>query len=334
MPPKKRSGLLAAGNFIVDHLKLIDAFPHQDGLANIASQSAGNGGSPYNVLKDLALLGAPFPLAAAGLIGRDADGEAILADCQAHGIATDWLQQTEQAATSYTDVMTVASTGRRTFFHQRGANALFDGANIDFAAVPHRIFHLGYLLLLDKLDQVKNGRSRAAELLQRARAAGLQTSVDVVSESSDRFQAIVPSALPEIDFLFVNEYEASKVTGLPLTADAPTTAELEAAGQALLGAGVQQWVFIHYRQGVSAFHREGAQHRTHALPVPQADIQGAAGAGDALAAGVLYGLHQGWPLPEALQLGVSTAAVSLYHPSCSGSVGSLAEVQALAQKLA
>ena len=35
----QRSGILAAGNWIVDHVKLIDAFPDQDALSFILSQS-------------------------------------------------------------------------------------------------------------------------------------------------------------------------------------------------------------------------------------------------------------------------------------------------------
>ena len=50
---KERSGIVAAGNWIVDHVKLIDVYPVQDSLANIREESANNGGSPYNVLKDL-----------------------------------------------------------------------------------------------------------------------------------------------------------------------------------------------------------------------------------------------------------------------------------------
>ena len=61
-----RSGIIAGGNWIVDHLKIIDAWPTQDALASILAESSGNGGSAYNVLKDLALLGAPFPLTGIG----------------------------------------------------------------------------------------------------------------------------------------------------------------------------------------------------------------------------------------------------------------------------
>lgn len=48
-----RCGVAAAGNWIVDHVKVIDAYPEQDTLATILSESRGTGGAPYNVLIDL-----------------------------------------------------------------------------------------------------------------------------------------------------------------------------------------------------------------------------------------------------------------------------------------
>lgn len=53
-----RSGVIAAGNFIVDHVKIVDAYPSQDQLALVQSQSQFNGGGPYNLLLDLVALGA------------------------------------------------------------------------------------------------------------------------------------------------------------------------------------------------------------------------------------------------------------------------------------
>jgi len=64
----KRSGILAGGNWIIDQVKIIDVFPKRESLANILSQSQGTGGAPYNVAINLAKLGAPFPLAGAGLV--------------------------------------------------------------------------------------------------------------------------------------------------------------------------------------------------------------------------------------------------------------------------
>ena len=147
-----RSGLLAGGNWIVDAVKIIDTWPQQDALANILSTTKGTGGSPFNVLVDLAIMGTAFPLAAVGLVGDDENGRWIREQCAQHEIADTALLTTAEAPTSYTDVMTIQSNGRRTFFHARGANALLDREHFDFTTTTARIFHLGYLLLLDKMD--------------------------------------------------------------------------------------------------------------------------------------------------------------------------------------
>jgi sugar/nucleoside kinase (ribokinase family) len=148
------------------------------------------------VLIDLARLEAGLPLAGAGFVGDDALGETILNDCREHKIDTKFLRATNKAATSYTDVMTEEGNGRRTFFHYRGANAQWRGEDLDFARTRAQIFHLGYLLLLDALDEpdAKYG-TKAARLLAQAQEAGLKTCVDVVSEDSDRFARVVTPAL-------------------------------------------------------------------------------------------------------------------------------------------
>ena len=123
---------------------MVDVFPQREQLANIRGQSQGTGGAPFNVLVDLARLRAPFPLSAAGLVGKDMLGHEILEICARHKIDAKLLKATAEAATSYTDVMTETGNGRRTFFHYRGANALWDGAELNFTKTRARIFHLGY----------------------------------------------------------------------------------------------------------------------------------------------------------------------------------------------
>src|SRR5690348_10137734 len=123
---------------------MIDVYPQPEQLANIRSQSQGTGGAAYNVLIDLAKSGAPFPLLAAGLVGEDPLGQQILKNCRENDIDVRHLDTTAKAPTSYTDVMTEQGDGRRTFFHARGANALWRGADLDFAQCHARIFHLGY----------------------------------------------------------------------------------------------------------------------------------------------------------------------------------------------
>jgi sugar/nucleoside kinase (ribokinase family) len=330
-----RSGVLAGGNWIVDEVKIVDVFPQRERLANIRRQFQGTGGAPYNVLLDLAALGARFPLFGAGLVGKDSLGRQILEDCRRHGINTRHLRATSKARTSYTDVMTEAGGGGRTFFHARGANALWRGDDLDFARCPARIFHLGYLLLLDALDDADAVfGTKAARLLAAAQRAGMKTSVDVVSEDGDRFAKIVAPALKHADYCIVNEIEAGKTTGFEIRqADGGLdTAALRHAAGGLLQHGVREVVIIHFPEGGFARTRKGEDFWQPSLKLRAGYIGGMAGAGDAFCAGCLMGLHEGWDLPRSLLAAVCAAAASLSHPTCTAGVKSLKSALALGKK--
>ncbi len=330
----KRSGILAGGNWIVDQVKIIDTYPQLEQLANIKSQQLGTGGSPYNVLLDLAKMGVEFPLAGAGLVGKDTYGASILADCEKFKVDTKYLKTTADAPTSYTDVMTVQSTGKRTFFHHRGANALWDAKDLDFNKIKARIFHLGYLLLLDKLDAVsKDGITPASKLLQAAQAAGVKTCVDLVSEASDRFKAVAVPALKFCDYAIMNEYEAGQVAGFKIRKEGQLdTVSLRHAAGAILQFGVKELIVIHFPEGCFARTRDGKDHWQPSLKVPDKHIAGTTGAGDAFCAGVLLGLHEGWELQRSLLTGVCAAAACLSDPTCTGGMKPLAQVEALKKK--
>jgi len=322
-----RSGILAGGNWIVDKLKLIDTYPQQDALANILDEKIGNGGSPFNILLDLANLGAKFPLAAVGLIGNDADGQWVVNQCVQKNVNTDQLTKSSLSHTSYTYVMMAQKTARRTFFHQRGVNALLDDPHFNFESSSARIFHLGYLLLLDRLDQPDNDFGTvAARVLQRATLAGLKTSIDLVSEDSDRFKKIVLPALPHVDYCFLNEFEIERTTGILVRQnDKIDHVALKAAAEILIQAGVREWVVVHFPEGACAVSRNGQLRMQGSLCVPLSRIRGTVGAGDAFAAGVLYGLHEGCDMESALIYGVCVAAACLCEAGCSDGVRPLEE---------
>src|SRR5690606_34566152 len=164
-----RSGVLAGGNFVVDTIMRVDRFPDEQMLANIIDEARANGGGPYNVLRDLAAMRAGFPLAAIGLVGDDDNGAWIRRDCTDHGIDVNHLHVGGGMTTSYVHVIPVAGTGRRTFFHRRGANSELDVHHFDFSRTTARIFHYAYFMLLDRLDAVDaDGVSGAARVLKAA----------------------------------------------------------------------------------------------------------------------------------------------------------------------
>lgn len=330
-----KRGIIAGGNWIVDRVKIIDSWPQEETLVTIVDQLTGSGGAAFNVLLDLAKLGANMPLEGIGMIGTDSDAEYVLRECRDNGIAARLIKKTPNAPTSYTDVMTVRDTGKRTYFHNRGANSHLEVSHFDFYASRSKIFHLGYLLLLDKLDETDTHYGTgAAKVLSKAQDVGLKTSVDVVSEQSDRFRSVVIPALRHVNYCFMNEVEAEKTTGIVLREGSELLRDrMFAATRCLLDAGVSDWVFIHAREGVVAMNAAGAQHWQGAVRVPQEVIKGTAGAGDAFAAGVLLGLHDEQPITECLKNGVCAAAACLTHPTTTGGILPLSACLQLGDRL-
>lgn len=328
----QRSGILAGGSWIVDQVKIIDTYPSQDQLANIFSETEGTGGSPFNILIDLSRLNAKFPLEGCGKIGTDSQGDWIIDLCQSSGISTKLISKDSNASTSYTDVFTVKSSGRRTFFHQRGANATWDGSELDLTKTKAKIFHIGYLLLLDALDEKdEEFGTKAARLLNRAQEAGLKTSIDVVSEDSDRFAAIVNPSLKFTDYAILNEIEAGKTTGFAIreSDNSLNKKALEKAVDAMFDEGVKELVVVHFPEGAYAKSANGEIIYQPSLNIPDDYIKGGAGAGDAFCAGTLLGIHDDLPLEKSLQIGVGAAATCLSHPTCTEGVGSLTDIESL-----
>lgn len=330
-----KRGILAGGNWIVDLVKVIDVYPSQERLANILSESLSHGGAPFNVLKALNRMAFDFPLEGIGVIGDDEKGREILRQCNQRNIDAGQIKILEGQSTSYTDVMTVASSGKRTFFHYRGANALLDESFFNFSTTRAKIFHLGYLLLLDGLDVVTaDGFTGASRVLKNARASGLITSADVVSEQSDRYTRIIPPALKFTDILFINDFETRMLTGKEVVNEQGVFQERQglAAADSILEMGVQQWVIIHFPKGVFATNRKGEQIFQETLRIPPSAIRGTVGAGDAFAAGVLGGIHEGWDIRDCLVLGVSAAAASLMDETASEGIKPWKECLELVRK--
>ncbi len=316
-----KHGIIAGGNFIRDYIRVIDQYPSEETLSNIISTDSNNGGAAYNVLKDLSKMKSGFPLYGIGMIGEDETGREIVQDCKAHGINMKGVLTTSGAGTSFTNVMISRESGKRTFFHYRGANALLAPEHFEFSLFPAKLFHLGYPLLLDSLDSFYGDNKTGASLvLEKAKEHGLIVSVDLVSVNNDRFREIVSPVFPFTDYLFMNEIEAEKLTGIRIiNGNNPDLKKITEAANLLLNKGVKN-IIIHCAGGAVACSREGIEIQGSVL-FPADKIEGTTGAGDALAAGFLYGLHEDLPVQECLRFGVCTACSCLTHATCSSGIG-------------
>lgn len=322
----QRKGIIAVGNWIVDNVKFIGTYPRKGNLATILSQKEGLGGCAHNVLADLAAMHSGIPLYAGGCIGADRYGRMCLDACDRLGIDCTHLKVLEGTATSYTDVMSETDgDGSRTFFHCRGANAELTVDQVLACKSPARIFHLGYLLLLDALDKEDPeygvAAARALDGLQRQ---GYETSVDVVSEEGDRYRKVVLPCLKYIDYLIINEVEAENCLETPLRRDGqPDLTAIKAAASALLGLGVGKLVVIHFPEGGVAAARNGEVCYAPSFPVDRGEIVSSVGAGDAFCAGALYAIHEGWSLREMLDFAAASARFNLFSATSTGGAPSL-----------
>ena len=327
-----RKGICCAGNMIVDITYPIETWPKQNELTHITEGIQNStGGSVCNTITDLARLDPSLPLYASGFAGYDAEGEFVLQEMGKYP-NIDISMVKRDGRTSFTMVMSNNQTKERTFFVHDGANAYYCEEHIDLDALDVDIFHIGYILLLPALDAEDDEYgTKMARLLHNVQKKGIKTSIDVVSETGDRFARLVTPALKYTNYCIINELEAQHTTGVVLRS-ADGTLHLEnmpAALNKLKELGVADWAVIHCPEIGCGIDENGEYYAVPSLKLPDGWIEGAVGAGDAFCAGILYAAEMGWTMPEALKVGACAAAASLNAVSASDGVRPILETMAL-----
>ncbi len=327
--------ICVAGNIVVDRLYPVRGYPARGQLTQILDGiSLSTGGAVPNTGIDLASLLPQASVRALGFVGRDPDGDFAVERMTARGLDCAMVRRSGRR-TAFTDVMSDVVSRERTFFTHAGANADLVPESIPFDEIDADLFHIGYILLLDGLD-APDGEygTKMARVLAEARRRGLRTSIDVVTETGDRFARLVPPALRYTDYCVINELEAAASTGIALRGADGTlcTDRIPAALAALRALGVAEWAVIHAPEGGWGMDRAGRCAAVPSLRLPDGFIEGTVGAGDAFCAGVLAAAEEEMTLPEALRLGAAAAAMSLSRPGATEGVGTVADAEALIEK--
>ena len=115
-------GICFGGSLIVDQVKMIHAYPDPGNLTVIESVQRGTGGMAANNAVNLRVLDPTLPVGVVGRVGDDDNGAYVLAELAARGAGTKAIRRVP-GRTSFTDVMTVRGTGRRTSGGRRGRRA-------------------------------------------------------------------------------------------------------------------------------------------------------------------------------------------------------------------
>jgi len=318
-----KNGIVFCGNIIADQVKLISCWPDKGMLVPISSVRRAVGGSVCNTAIDLKTLDPSVAVSAIGEVGADDNGDFAVKVMEAKGIDCSRVARNPSRPTSFTDVMTVESTGERTFFNHHGADSALVPEDVDVASLGCEIFHFGYLLLLDGMDapDAEYG-TKAARLLAQVQAVGIRTSVDIVSEQSDRFARIVRPALRYCDYCVINEVEGAMATG-------KVPDDLKGICEGLFELGVKERVVVHRPEVGVTMDARGEFVRVPSLRLPAGWIRGSVGAGDAFCAGALYSLLKGFDAETILRVGSCAAAMNLSVPDSVSGAKSFAETMEL-----
>ena len=332
-----RKGICCAGNMIVDITYPIETWPKQNELTHITEGIQNStGGSVCNTITDLAKLAPDMPLVASGFAGFDAEGDYMLEQLQQYP-NIDLSQVMRNGRTSFTVVMSNNQTKERTFFQHAGANAHYCEDHIDLDKLNVNIFHIGYILLLPALDAPDDEYgTKMARLLHKAQQAGMKTSIDVVSETGDRFVKLVTPALKYADYCVINELEAQQTTGVLLRDENGIlhTENMPKALEKLKELGVSTWAVIHCPEVGCGIDENGQYWEVPSLKLPKGWIKGTVGAGDAFCAGILYAAETGMNMEQALKMGACAAAASLREVNASDGVKTAEEVLKLYEQYA
>ena len=314
-----RTGIAVAGTILVDKLNEIGAYPASGELTKILSVSRAVGGAVPNVGIDIKRVDPTIPVSAIGKIGNDAEGDFLVETLEANGVDASLLVRGE-LPTSFTDVMSIVG-GQRTFFTYPGACADFGVDDVDFEKLDAKMLHLGYFLLLDKVDS-----GDGEKILKAAQERGIKTSIDLVSENSDRYH-IVKDCLKYTDNLIINELEAGMIAGIE-----PCHENLEKIARALKDMGISERVIIHMPETGVCLSDNGF-FELPSWELPKGFIKGKTGAGDAFCAGALIGIYRGLDEMDILTLAQKSATASLSAADAIGGMVSEAEIDAMLKEM-
>lgn len=292
-----KKGIAVVGSILVDKINEISAYPKEGELTSITRTSLSVGGCVPNVAIDLKKISSETPVFAVGNVGKDEEGQFVLNTLQANGVNTLHVRETCEK-TSFTEVMSVTS-GQRTFFTFAGASATFGCDDVNLEKLNVKILHLGYFLLLKKVDE-----GDGEKILKRAQELGISTSIDLVSENSNRYSLVLP-CLKYTNNVIINEVEAGKLAGTE-----PTKENVKSIAAKIKQLGVKERVIIHCPDFGVCLGNDGFC----AVPsynLPKGFIKGTTGAGDAFCAGALYGIYCGLGDKEILEFASACAVASL-----------------------
>lgn len=284
--------------YVVEHLL-------NDDEGQVVCAGAYPGGSAANTIYALAKLG--LRTGFLGAVGDDEAGGILLESFTSVGVDTSRIVIKTQAKTGRT-LGFVDAQGGRTLYVEPGANSLLHRSDIDFSYVSRaRVVHLSSFVGAEQYALHRE--------LVRALPSKCLVSFAPGALLARRGLRALRAILKRTCVLFVNRRELELLAG---------TRELAVGTRKLLATGLKS-IAVTLGAGGSYVTDGTHEHRLKALRPKR--IIDTTGAGDAFAAGFLYGLLQNKSLQQCAQLGAQMARCALSELGARAGLPTLRELR-------
>jgi len=277
---------IAMGVHVLDVLvRPVEEIPEGQGGLLVEQIRITAAGSAGGTALTLAKLGASTRCA--GAVGRDEVGDMLLRLLDRAGIDTSLIVRRDDVPTS-ASVLPIRPNGDRPALHVIGANQTYGPPDVDWDAVESAThLHLGGPEFM--------GGEAAAEILRRARAAGVVTSADILAPGEGLLDWIGP-CFEHLVYLLPNREQVLALTG---------ASDLVEGARALIERGVGCVAATSGAEGATIVDASSVE----SVPAFEVDVVDTTGCGDAFSAGFLRGLSLDRSRRDAAVLGCAAAAL-------------------------
>jgi len=174
-----------------------------------------------------------------------------------------------------------------------------------------------------------------ARFLHEVQKQGIQTSIDVVSDSSADYGSTIIPSLKFCNYVIINEIECCRIWNMEARTEAGVLHRnnIKIAMNKMAEAGVKDKVIIHSKEASFLLNvQTDTFTEVPSLNIPKDEIKGSVGAGDAFCAGCLYGIYNYFPDRQILEFASAAAACSLFAANSVDGMRSRSEIDGMAHK--
>ncbi len=310
--------VIGIGAMNMDHIYRVERIL-ADGEAPVAEFRLSPGGSAANTIYALSKLGVGTGFI--GAVGDDKEGEMLVKNLDSVGVDRSQVKVKKGAKTG--SVLCFSDKrGRRALYVLPGANSLLTGADIDLAYIGQaKILHLSSFADEEQLVIHKELVVKIPPSLKISFAPG--------SIYAAKGMSALEPIIKEAHIMFLNREEVEELTGTDFQTGAQRLRKLGCQIVAVtLGSGIRKGnttATCYVASGANEYMIEAKTTKKK----PEGD---AIGAGDAFAAGFLYGFLRSKELSECGHLGDMVARLSTTKIGARAGLPSLHELSQFYQR--